>query len=85
MPCATAADARIAIGDAAARSAAWGWTTRPSARPTASDWVFLADVPAVKIGPGRSELSHTPDEHVEAAEVERAVAVYAAIATAYFS
>jgi acetylornithine deacetylase len=41
-------------------------------------------VPAVKIGPGRSQLSHTADEHVEAAEIERAVAVYQAVARHYF-
>ena len=34
---------------------------------------------------GRSELSHTSDEHVEAAEVVRAVDVYAAITRHYFA
>ena len=56
----------------------------PFGSPTASDWIFLNDVPTIKLGPGRSELSHTPEEHIEAAEVERAVEVYAAIVRAYF-
>ncbi len=56
----------------------------PFGSPTASDWVFLHDVPAVKIGPGRSELSHTPEEHIEAGEVQRAVSVYKSIIKAYF-
>ncbi len=84
VPCATASDARIAQATRAALRGL-GLDDTPFGSPTASDWVFLTDVPAVKLGPGRSELSHTPDEHVEAAEVERAVDVYAAIATAYFA
>ena len=57
----------------------------PFGSPTASDWLFLHDVPTVKIGPGLSERSHTPDEHIEIAEVERAVAVYKGIIRAYFA
>ena len=83
VPCATPPDARIARAAVAALSGA-GRDAEPFGSPTASDWIFLHDVPAVKIGPGRSELSHTADEHVEAAEVEAAVEVYAAIARAYF-
>ena len=84
VPCATDPEARIAVAcrDALAGR---GLGTEPFGSPTASDWVFLNDVPAVKIGPGRSELSHTPDEHVEAAEVVRAVGVYASIVQHYFS
>lgn len=33
------------------------------------------DVPMVAYGPGDSALDHTPDEHVELAELERAVGV----------
>ncbi len=58
--------------------------TRPFGSPTASDWMFLDDVPTVKIGPGASERSHTPGEHIDLAEVERAVAVYKNIIRAYF-
>ncbi len=57
---------------------------RPFGSPTASDWVFLHDVPTVKLGPGPSERSHTPEEHIETAEVERAARVYERIIRAYF-
>ena len=80
VPCRTDADSRVARACAAALPG-----EPPFGSPTASDWVFLADVPAVKLGPGRSELSHTADEHVEAAEVEHAVAVYQRVARAYFA
>ncbi len=79
IPVATPTSARIvracrrALPDAA-----------PFGSPTASDWIFLHDVPTVKIGPGASELSHTPGEHIDLAEVERAVAVYKRVIRAYF-
>ena len=57
----------------------------PFGSPTASDWLFLHDVPTVKIGPGISERSHTPDEHIEISEVERAVEVYKGIIQTYFA
>jgi acetylornithine deacetylase len=53
--------------------------------PTASDWIFLKDVPTVKIGPGFSELSHTPNEHIALRDVEEAVQGYKRIIKAYFS
>lgn len=53
--------------------------------PTASDWLFLHDVPTVKIGPGLSERSHTAEEHIAIAEVERAVGTYKGIIQAYFA
>ncbi|MEM9998246.1 MAG: acetylglutamate kinase [Bacteroidota bacterium] len=83
IPCATSGDARIALACQQALTGLAADAT-PFGSPTASDWIFLHDIPTVKIGPGRSELSHTPEEHVEAAEVERAVEVYRAIVTAYF-
>ena len=83
VPCSTPADARVARATTAALGGL-GLDAEPFGSPTASDWVFLADVPAVKIGPGRSELSHTPDEHVEVAQLDAAVEVYAAIARRYF-
>ncbi len=55
----------------------------PFGSPTLSDWAHLRDVPAVKIGPGISEVSHTTDEWVELAAVERAVDVYEHIARTY--
>lgn len=84
VPCATPADARVARA-AAAASAAHGLDATPFGSPTASDWVFLADVPAVKLGPGRSELSHTADEHVTVNQLTRAVGVYRDLITGYFS
>lgn len=56
----------------------------PFGSPTASDWLFLHDVPTVKIGPGLSERSHTADERIEITEVERAVTVYKGVIKAYF-
>jgi acetylornithine deacetylase len=53
---------------------------RPEARlfasPTLSDWAHLGTIPAIKWGPGLSELSHTADEWVELAMVEAAVGCY---------
>ncbi len=84
VPCATPSDARIARSVVGAL-AGLGRDAVPFGSPTASDWIFLHDVPAVKIGPGRSELSHTADEHVEVAQLDAAVEVYAAVARQYFA
>jgi acetylornithine deacetylase len=67
---------------AAARAA------RPEARAygsaTLSDWALLpADVPGIKVGPGRSERSHTPDEFVFEQEVIDGAAFYADLARAF--
>jgi acetylornithine deacetylase len=56
---------------------------RPFASPTSSDWVFLRETDAVKLGPGDSTLSHRPDERIELVEVDEAAALYAAIAEEY--
>lgn len=53
--------------------------------PTLSDWAHLVGVPAVKWGPGLSEVSHTADEWVEVAMVEAAVGAYTRAIEAYFS
>lgn len=58
--------------------------SQPFGSPTASDWIFLQDVPTVKLGPGLSQRSHTADEHIAVQEVEQAVAVYKRLARAYF-
>lgn len=66
---------------------------RPEARlygsPTLSDMAFLAGVPTLKCGPGRSERSHTADEFVLESEVldgarfyTRLVGSYAEVLTA---
>lgn len=55
----------------------------PFGSPTLSDWAHLRGVPAVKIGPGLSEVSHTVDEWVELAMVERAAPFYEDVARRY--
>jgi len=51
--------------------------------PTASDWVFLADVPTVKIGPGHSQQSHTRDESIELDQLLKGVSLYKQIIRNY--
>ena len=70
-PVETAADAPIV---AALREAMPG--LRLVGSPTMSDWAHLRHVEAVKIGPGDSARSHTPDEWVACADVHRAVDLY---------
>lgn len=52
--------------------------------PTTSDWIFLRDVPTVKIGPGDSRLSHTADESIPINHLRDAVEGYKRIIKAYF-
>jgi acetylornithine deacetylase len=62
---------------------------RPQARrfgsPTCSDWVFVRDRDALKCGPGTSSRSHTPDEHVDLAEVVEARTFYRRLAEEYLA
>ena len=67
-PVATPSDARVLAAARATGATAF-------ASPTLSDWVHLT-CPAIKWGPGLSEVSHTADEWVEVAMVERAVEDY---------
>jgi len=53
--------------------------------PTASDWVFLHDIPTVKIGPGHSEVSHKSDEHIHISQLNAGVALYTSIILNYFN
>jgi acetylornithine deacetylase len=53
--------------------------------PTLSDWVFLKGIPTVKVGPGESKRSHTPDEYIEVAELEAGVAFYERLIRDYFA
>ncbi|MDI6402726.1 M20/M25/M40 family metallo-hydrolase, partial [Balneolaceae bacterium ANBcel3] len=53
--------------------------------PTASDWVFLSDVPTIKIGPGDSSDSHTANESVDIEQLNKAVLLYSALIQKYFS
>lgn len=57
----------------------------PFGSPTTSDWVFLHDVPTVKIGPGDSRLSHTADENIGVDHLRDAVQGYKRIIKAYFN
>lgn len=53
---------------------------RPGARTFASrglsDLVFFSGIPGIKVGPGSSERSHTPDEYVLESEVLEGAAFY---------
>ncbi len=51
---------------------------------TSSDWVALADIPTIKIGPGRSIDSHTAGESIALEQLELAVPVYQNIIRRYF-
>ncbi len=59
----------------AAALEAWPQATT-FASPTLSDWAHLRELPAIKWGPGRSEVSHTADEWVDLAMVEAAEGAY---------
>ncbi|WP_233993824.1 M20/M25/M40 family metallo-hydrolase [Salinibacter altiplanensis] len=80
VPCATPMDARIVRAGQSARPDA-----EPFGSPTSSDWVFLHDVPTVKMGPGLSDRSHTAEERIDVSEVREAVDVYQALIQSYFS
>ncbi len=56
----------------------------PAGSPAMSDMVFLTGVPAVKIGPGQSARSHTPDEYVLEGELHAGADAYERIARAFF-
>ena len=47
----------------------------PFGSPTLSDQALLS-CPSLKIGPGESARSHTADEYVEVAELERGIRIY---------
>lgn len=51
--------------------------------PTCSDWCFLRHLDAIKVGPGTSRRSHTPDECVDLPEVTAARRFYAEVAREY--
>lgn len=58
---------------------------KPYGSPTLSDWVFLKGIPTVKVGPGDSKRSHTPDEYLEVAELDAGVAFYERMIRDYFA
>lgn len=56
----------------------------PIGSATASDWVYVRDIPTVKIGPGDTKLSHSPEESIELGELRRAPGVYRSIIKSFF-
>ena len=60
-------------------------SAQPSGSPAMSDMVFLAGIPSVKIGPGQSARSHTPDEFITAQELADGAAAYERIVGEYFA
>ena len=80
VPCETPANSRLL---AAARAVAPDAMLYGS--PTCSDWCFMRHLDAIKVGPGTSRRSHTPDEAVDLAEVTAARAFYANVAERYLA
>lgn len=66
------------------RAAVKATGNNPQGSRAMSDMVFLPDTPAVKIGPGVSERSHTPDEFIKLDELANGVKTYEKIIRAYF-
>ncbi len=52
---------------------------------TTSDWAFLGDLPAVKIGPGDTHRSHRANEFLLQSELEAGAAFYALAVQRYFA
>jgi acetylornithine deacetylase len=57
----------------------------PVGSVTTSDWAFLGDLPAVKVGPGDTHRSHRPNEHLALAELEAAIPFYLGLVQSYFA
>lgn len=57
---------------------------RPSGSPAMSDMVFLRGIPAVKIGPGDTARSHTPNEYIRIDELKAGATAYEGIVRNYF-
>jgi acetylornithine deacetylase len=57
---------------------------KPVGSSTASDWAFLGNLPAVKVGPGDTLRSHRPDEYLALVELEAGVAFYQQLIHGYF-
>lgn len=79
LPKATAATEPIVR---AAVAASEGQATVGSS--TTSDWAFLGNVPAVKVGPGDTLRSHKPDEYLALVELEAGVTFYQRLIRGYF-
>ena len=48
----------------------------PYGSPTLSDQALMPGFPTLKIGPGKSERSHTADEYIKIEEVKQGIAIY---------
>lgn len=79
VPVATAADEPIVQACVAAAE------QPPAGSPAMSDMVFLAGIPAVKIGPGDTRRSHTPNEYVLLDEVTAGAETYQRAIQQYFA
>ena len=44
--------------------------------PTTSDMALMHDIPSIKIGPGKSERSHTADEFITLEEIRKGISTY---------
>ncbi|PEN14420.1 peptidase M20 [Longibacter salinarum] len=84
VPCATPENAPIRQVAIDASSALHGEAVVPFGSPTASDWIFVQDLPAVKLGPGDSNRSHTADERIRVSDVHSAQRLYLNLARTYF-
>lgn len=60
-------------------------SAEPFGSPTVSDWAFLKGIPTVKVGPGDSRRSHTPDEYLTINELEKGVEFYETLIRKYHS
>ncbi len=80
VPCETPAGSRLLAAAQRVAPAAQSFGS-----PTCSDWCFLRHLDALKVGPGTSRRSHTPDEFVDLPEVTAARMFYANVAQEYFA
>jgi acetylornithine deacetylase len=78
LPKATGAQQPIVRAAVAASGA------EPVGSSTTSDWAFLGDLPAVKVGPGDTLRSHQADEYLTRAELEAGAAFYTRLVRGYF-
>jgi acetylornithine deacetylase len=56
----------------------------PVGSATTSDWALLGDIPTVKVGPGDTFRSHSPNEYLTLPELEAGAAFYARLVPAFF-
>ena len=80
VPCETPAGSALLTAAQRARPESTSYGS-----PTCSDWCFLRHLDAIKVGPGTSRRSHTPDESVNLSEVIAARAFYARVIEEYLA